>query len=162
MVTIREPNFHELVTVASRLREADMRELRVTRKDLDRPVKLATAAWTASVYRRLALWEKTPAMAFGASQAPGGSVQVWGFGTVDTARVIRTVTKFVIRSMIPELLGRGVPSARAIVHPENRSSQAWLQHLGFKPEATLTGLGDRQEEMILYAVSANDVSLRKA
>ena len=161
MVTIREPNFHEFIRVASRLREADVRELSITRKDLDRPVKLATAAWT-SVYRRLALWEKTPAMAFGASAAPGGCVQVWGFGTVDTVRVIRTVTKFVIRSMIPELLSRGVSSARAIVHPENRSSQAWLQHLGFKPEATLTGLGDRQEEMILYAVSANDVSLRKA
>ncbi len=157
---IREPLFYEIVAVAAHLREADMRELSVTRKFLDQPSKLATAAWV-SVYRRIACLGADPVFAFGASETPDRSrVQVWGFGTPRAKLVLKTVTKFVLRSMIPELTGRGFLAAQAIVHPENELSNRWLRHLGFAPEATVTGVGDRHEDMILYAVTAEHVSKR--
>lgn len=157
-IVIRHPQFPEFLKVASRLRKADFDELSVTRKDLHQPSKLAAAAW-GSTYRRIVLLDTVPVFAFGATQRPSypQESQVWGFGTDQTSAVIRTVTKFILRSMIPELLDRGFLSAQAIVSPDNDLSNRWLRRLGFEPKATVTGIGDRSEDMILFAVTAADV-----
>ena len=59
--------------------------------------------------------------------------------------------------MIPEILRSGVIEAQAVSHPANTVSHRWLKFLGFRLKATITGVGDRKEDMLLFTVSANDL-----
>jgi hypothetical protein len=156
-IVIREPEFFEFIMVASRLRHEDARELSLTRKDLDQPTILASDAWGGSVYRRVALLDERPVFAFGATRVNDlACAQVWGFGAPEaTRRVMRAVTKTVLRSMIPELLERGFSVAQALVSRDNDLSNRWLRHLGFLPEAISSGVGGRHEDgLVLLAVTA--------
>jgi L-amino acid N-acyltransferase YncA len=60
------------------------------------------------------------------------------------------VTKFIKRTMIPQLKKEGVCRAVCLVHPLNQASQNWLRHLGFTPGATSREFGTRHEEVLLF------------
>jgi hypothetical protein len=154
-VVIDQARFADLLFIASNLREEDKRELSVTR-DVEDSQGLASAAY-ASFYRRVAIWDRQARFAFGAGWTGNpGVVQVWGFGTPNAQVVLKPVTKFIKHVMIPELLSLGVLEARAISHPEHEAAHRWLKFLGYSPKATVTGIGSRKEDMVLFAVSAND------
>ena len=157
MIVIHQPSFDEILAVVRNLRAVDQKELSVTR-DLSNPTKLVAAAWAAK-YRRAAYIDAVPAFVFGMTLFDNDPTQgqVWGFGTPDAPRVMRAVTKFCLRTMIPEMLDLGLLAAQAIGHPDNELSKRWLQRLGYSPMAiTLPGIGAGKHDMILWITTAND------
>jgi len=157
--SICEGTFWDFYAVAERLRPQDRRELAVTR-DVDDFFSLAMDAYD-SFYSRIAFHEDKPALAFGAVEVNSSVAQVWAFGTADAVHVLRPVTRFIKRSMIPCLLSQGVREARAISHPDNHAAHRWLKFLGFTLKATIPGVGSRKEDMLLFRTSA-DVYRRNA
>jgi hypothetical protein len=155
-VAFIEPlTFADCWWVAIDLRDEDKRELAVTR-DVDDAQSLVESAldsefkWTAAINSHV-----PPDFAFGARFLDGGKgAQVWGFGTPRAKSVLRPVTRFIQRVMVPQLLDSGVQYARAISHPANTTSHRWLEHLGFTLRAKLAGIGVRREDMFLFETSA--------
>lgn len=156
---IANANFDDLRFLALNLRPEDVLELSVTR-DLSRYEDLAWAG-AFSTWRKVAIWERKPVFAFGAAEIPHEPrVHVWGFGSLDAVHALKPVTKYIRRFMIPEILRAGTIEAQAVSHPANLTSHRWLQFLGFRPKATITGIGPRQEDMLLFTVSAHDLAGR--
>jgi hypothetical protein len=155
MIVIHQPSFDEILAVARDLRPEDAKELSITR-NLDQPARLAASAWTAK-YRRMAYIDDTPVFAFGMTLMSDQQGQVWGFGTSQASRVMHSVTKFILRSMIPDMLGEGLLAVQAITHPSNALSTRWLRRIGFAPMAiTVPGIGAGTHPMILWITVANE------
>jgi hypothetical protein len=141
MITIADATMDDLTYVASWLSDIDRTELSITRDPNDYD-KLAVDAYTNSHYCKVALMDgMSPVFAFGARRINRRTVGVWGFKTRDGNRAIRTVTKYLLQHVIPDLRDTGITRAICYVHPDNRDSQRWLAHLGFRPLATLGELG---------------------
>ena len=148
MMTINTATYDDLTYIGSWLCEEDRLELMLTR-DTDDYVSLANDAW-ASKYKYVALDEAIPVMAFGARPMVRDTALVWGFKTDRGWGAIRSVTKFIKRTMIPALHKAGVRRAVCAVGPDNTVSQRWLRHLGFVPRATSRDIGTRHEGIILF------------
>jgi hypothetical protein len=155
MIAIHQPSFEEILAVARNLRADDVKELSVTR-DLS-PTKLAADAWRAK-YRRAAYIDETPVFVFGLTLFNDPKhCQVWGFGSEEAPRAMRAVTKFCLRTMIPEMLDMGLQTAQAVGHPDNELSKRWLRRLGYSPTAiTLPGIGAGKQNMILWITTADE------
>jgi hypothetical protein len=102
--TINDATYDDLTYIGSWLCDEDRLELALTR-NTDDYVALANDAW-ASKYKYVALEEAVPVMAFGARPMQGTAL-VWGFKTERGWGAIRSVTKFIRRTMIP---ARTMPS----------------------------------------------------
>jgi len=154
---IDDANFRDLRFLAINLRPEDVLELSVTR-DVSRYEDLAWAS-AYSRWRKVAIWDRRPVFAFGASEIEHEPrVQVWGYGSLDAVHGLKPVTRYIRKFMVPEILRSGVIEAQAVSHPANLVSHRWLQFLGFRLKATITGVGPRKQEMLLFTVSANDLA----
>ena len=159
MPMIDNANFSDLRFLAVNLRPEDRLELSVTR-DVNDYEKLAWAG-AYSRWRKVAIWDRRPVFGFGAAEiANEPRVHVWGFGCVHAVQVLKPVTRYIKKFMIPEILASGMIEAQAISHPANLVSHRWLQFLGFRPKATITGIGPRKQDMVLFTVSADDLAGR--
>jgi len=145
MRQIHNARIDDLMMIGSWLCESDRQELSATR-DPDDYEGLAWDAWGSQVCK-VAVEETQPVFAFGAKPM-GDTALVWGFKTERGWSAIRSVTKYIQKTMIPELRSIGIRRAVCLVHPANARSQRWLTHLGFAPRATLQGLGS--QEMFLF------------
>ena len=159
MPVIDNARFADLRFLAINLRPEDALELSVTR-DLSKYEDLAWAG-AYSRWRKVAIWDRRPVFAFGAAQIENEPrVQVWGFGSLDAVHALKPVTRYIKKFMIPEILKSGAVEAQAVSHPANTVSHRWLQFLGFRLKATITGIGPRKQDMLLFTVSANDLAAR--
>lgn len=154
-IEIQPPDFLALRHVAVHMREQDRRELAVTRDPGDW-ASLIGAASFGQAWAELASIDGEPTFAYGATIAGRDAVQVWAFGTTQAKHVLRAVTRRIQRVMIPRLLELGVKEARAVSHPAHVEAHRWLQYLGFKPEAKISGVGVRGEDMFLFVARAHD------
>jgi hypothetical protein len=153
---IDDANFNDLRFLALNLRPEDKLELSVTR-DLRKYEDLAWAGAYAR-WRKVAIWDRKPVFAFGASEIPREpKVHVWGFGSLDAVHALKPVTRYIRKLMVPEILRSGIIEAQAVSHPANTVSHRWLTFLGFRLKATITGVGARKEDMLLFTVSADDL-----
>jgi hypothetical protein len=157
MPCIDDANFYDLRFLAMNLRPEDRLELSVTR-DLSKYEDLAWAGAYAR-WRKVAIWDRKPVFAFGASEIlREPRVHVWGFGTSDAVHALKPVTRYIKKLMIPEILRSGTIEAQAVSHPANTISHRWLTFLGFRLKATITGVGARKQDMLLFTVSADDLA----
>jgi len=162
-IDIAQPRLVDLLFIAHRLRASDLDELGLTR-DLEHSggrTRLATDAW-ASHYRRVAYLklddsDREPVFAFGVNldKARPRYGQAWGFGTDHSPRVLREVTRYLRKRMIPELLGEGLQAVQALGDPVNSLSARWLGHLGFAPIANLAGIGAGGHDLTLWVTTAD-------
>ena len=154
---IDNANYTDLRFLAMNLRPEDQLELSVTRDVRD----VSALAWAGaySRWRKVAVWDRRPVFAFGASEIEHEPrVQVWGFGCASAVHALKPVTRYIKKFMIPEILLSGAVEAQAISHPANEISHRWLQFLGFRLKATITGVGPRKQDMLLFTVSADDLA----
>jgi hypothetical protein len=140
MTTIATATFEDLAYVASWMCPMDRRELAVTR-DPDDYVRLARDAFATKIHKVALNAAGTPVFAFGAQPIDKHTVSVWGFKTRHGQSVARTVTKYLLQKIIPDLRDTGISRAICYVHPDNAVSRRWLAHLGFRPLATPGELG---------------------
>lgn len=156
---IVDANFSDLRFLAMNLRPEDTLELSVTR-DVNDYNRLAWAG-AYSRWRKVAIWNSQPVFGFGAAEIPvENRVHVWGFGSIKAVHALKPVTRYIKKIMIPEILKSGAVEAQAVSHPANAVSHRWLQFLGFRPKATITGVGPRKQDMLLFTVSADDLAGR--
>ena len=145
---IHDAMLDELITIGEDLCAADRHELAVTR-NLNDPWMLAFDAAKSRICK-VVLEESDPVFAFGANPISSDMAHVWGFKTERGWSSVLTVTKYIKRTMIPELRTMGIRRATCLVHPDNTRSQQWLALLGFRPKATLWGFGTRKQDMFLF------------
>ena len=106
----------------------------------------------------MAILNRRPVFAFGAAEIENEPrVHVWAFGSLDAVQALKPVTRYIRKLMIPEILRFGFVEAQAVSHPANQTAHRWLQFLGFRLKATITGIGPRKEDMLLFTVSAHDL-----
>ena len=160
---IEEATLLDLIKVAQNLRQSDRSELAHTR-DANDALALANDAYYPSLFSYVASYDGEPVFAFGAIPVGRGLglVQVWGFGTEQSPKIIRGVTKFVVRYIVPRLRASGVTQAQCLIHEDNFLSRRWLEFMGFQSIATLPDLGAGHEGMLLYFVADNASSLHQA
>jgi hypothetical protein len=146
MITIADATFDDLAYVASWLSQVDRMELAVTR-DPDDYEQLARDAYASAIHK-VALEDRLrPIFAFGAYPIGDATVHVWGFKTPRGPHAIPSVTKYLLRVLIPSLRSIGISRAVCAVHSNNHGSRRWLAHLGFRPSATP---GETGTPLILY------------
>lgn len=145
---IHDATLEDLQMVGSWLCVSDREELSATR-DPDDWMQLAWDAYRSPV-RKVVFDELVPVFAFGALIVGRDTANVWGFKTESGCKAVRAVTRYITRTMIPDLRTIGIRHAACLVHPDNAASQKWLAHLGFQPMATIPGFGSRNGEMILF------------
>ena len=146
MIHVATATLDDLAYVASWMCDLDRQELAVTR-DPDDYEGLALDAFASTLHHVALDAGGRPIFAFGAYPVDSRTAHVWGFKTKDGPRAIHTVTKFLVREMIPKLRRLGVNRAVCYVHSDNTPSRKWLAHLGFVPRATPGELGT---PLILY------------
>ena len=157
MPRIDNANYTDLRFLAMNLRPEDTLELSVTR-DTDNYNALAWAG-AYSKWRKVAIHDRRPVFAFGAAEIPNEPrVHVWGFGCTGAVHALKPVTRYIKKVIFPEILLSGAVEAQAVSHPANLVSHRWLQFLGFRLKATITGVGPRKQDMLLFTVSANDLA----
>ena len=157
--SVHDATLDDLMLIGSWLCAADREELAATR-DPDDYEGLALDAWR-SLYHKVALEDARPVFAFGANPIGDTDMaQVWGYKTEAGWASARTVTKYIQRTMIPELRAIGIQRATCLVHPKNVRSQRWLAFLGFRLEATLQGFGSRKQDMLLFQRDDADAASR--
>lgn len=158
---IDEATLLDLIHVAQNLRQSDRDELMHTRDPND-ALALANDAYYPSLFAYVASWDGEPVFAFGAVPVAENTVQVWGFGSENTSKIIRGVTKFVVRYIVPRLRATGVTQAQCLIHEDNFLSRRWLEFMGFQSIATLPDLGAGHEGMLLYFVADHAPPLHQA
>jgi len=152
---IREATILDLAHVAHHLTDLDRMELAVSRETPIDAERLTLDAWKTTLHYAALTRDAEPAMVFGVDFNQPFTTTVWGFKTDRYREVILPVTKFIRRTMLPHLRDTiRVAEAQCVVHPDNQPSRKWLSVLGFSLKATLSGFGNRGEDMLLYARTA--------
>ena len=146
-IEVIDGTLETLTSIARDLCDDDRVELAVTR-EVEDPEALARDALRGEFCKVVTLAHE-PVFAFGAWRCQPATAVVWGFKTPQGRAVIRTVTKYIKRRLIPDLRAIGISHGMCLVHPDNKYSQRWLSHLGYYPLGQTTDIGTRQP-MIIY------------
>ena len=146
MITIANATYEDLAYVASWLSAVDRMELALTR-DPDDYRSLARDAAASSVCKVALDGGLVPIFAFGLYPVGKSALQVWGFKTERGPRAILSITKYLLKDLMPAMRIAGYTRAACRVHRDNLQSRRWLAHLGFVPEATP---GETGTPLILY------------
>lgn len=145
------------LTVASAMRAADAAEIYATRWSEDpRPVAASVAALSRFGFV-VATDAGRPAAAMGAAEAWPGMWSVWMFATDDWPQVALGATQAVKRLLIPAIVAAGAHRAECRSLISHKVAHRWLEYLGARREAVLTGYGRCQEDFIVYSWRRSDV-----
>lgn len=141
--------------VAARMRAADRAEIFATRSDGD----ASRIAAETMAYARVGCvaswvgegWDVEPvAVVCAIPLWPG----VWSVGMYATDRwplVARRVTRWIARSLMPDLVAAGAHWAECRSLETHATAHRWLERLGAHHEATLAAYGRGGETFFLYA-----------
>ncbi len=146
-------HIYDVAFIKSFLRPEEMYELSAvgaTPKDLMGMVALG--AQMGEVY--LLLWDDEPVFVWGVYSSIQGIYGLFGFGTKETKRAMPAITKWGMRTWLPDFLER--TEARRIevrVPVSSVHSINWLKRLGMVPECTLPRYSVVDEDFIQLALT---------
>lgn len=157
---ITDAEFKPLLYILKNLRVDDQVEMEATQGETY-PAEFARMITNLDKRKGLA-WiayhDERPAGVWGAYVMTPRCLSVWAFGTDDFRHVIRPVTRHIRIAMIPALLGAGYHRAECRALATRHDTRRWLNMLGFRAEAVLSGFGVRREDFILFAWTADDAA----
>jgi hypothetical protein len=139
-----------VASVAANMREWDRREIFATRHDSS-VAQLAEDALACGPVSWVAGQGDTPIAAFGCAPMWRGVWSMWLFATDDFGRIGISVTKLVVRSIIPMMFDAGAHRLEARSMEGHVDAQRWLEVIGAKREATLRGYGRDGDTFHVYA-----------
>jgi hypothetical protein len=149
-------SFEDALSVASKMRAADRRELGATQwsDDFDEFIAHATVgcAPTAWCAHRLC-----PIGIVGAAPKHPNTWQVFMYATDDFPLVGLCMTRFIVRAMIPALVAAGARRAECYSIEGHTEAHRWLELLGATREATLREYGRGGEDFHVYRWLLSDV-----
>lgn len=115
--------------------------------------------WSASVGEAWMLhWCGKPVFIWGVTLRHPGCYGLWGFGTKDTKRAMPSITKWGMRTWLPDFLAR--TKARRIevrVPVSSVHSINWLKRLGMIPECTLPRYSVVGEDFLQLALTVGHI-----
>lgn len=140
-----------IVPVVEGMREWDRREIFANRFD-DDPMAMARDAvamgkdvgWIAGL-------EDRPIAAFGCFLMWPGVWSMWLFATDEFRHIGISMTKLIVRSILPMLWEAGAHRLEARSMEGHHDAQRWLKVIGATQEATLKGYGKGGEDFHVFA-----------
>jgi RimJ/RimL family protein N-acetyltransferase len=160
-LTVGIPTQEGLAHIVANLRERDRREIYALRWD-DEPDHLIAdlVAYSGPLWRQWD-WDGEPIAIVGATPRRPGVAMVGAFGTELWPKAIRAMTAYVLRDLIPTLVGADYHRAEAYAMAANIDSRRWIEALGGQREAWLHAYGKGREDFILYTWRREDVHGRR-
>lgn len=144
--------------IAMNLREWDRREIFASRQTDDPYVltddTLAAAAMPGAIAWLVGL--EKPIAVIGMRPMWPGVVSAWCYGTDDFELLGKSLTKLVVKSMIPQLLSQNQHRAECRSIEGHDAAHRWLEKLGFVREGTLKDCGRNRETFHLYGWRLSD------
>ena len=137
-----------ILHVAENMREWDKREIFATRID-DDPLMLADAALSTGEVSWVAGRDR-PIAAFGCAPMWHGVWSMWLFATDEFPQIGISVTRLVVHSIIPMMIGAGAHRLEARSMEGHTDAQRWLEVIGAKREGTLKGFGRDRQDFHVY------------
>jgi hypothetical protein len=134
--------------VASRMREVDRREVFAGR--LTSPEALTIDVMTVPGFVDIAWRDVTPCAVVGGREAWPGVWNVWCWGTDDWFSVKLTVTRHIIRTLIPAIVKSGGWRGQCYSHEDHHEAHAWLKWLGFECEGTMREFGRDGSDFFMF------------
>jgi hypothetical protein len=139
-----------VLPVAQNMREWDRREIFATRFDND-PAALAANALQLGPIAWVSGLGDTPIAAFGCAQMWPGMFSMWLFATDDFGRIGISMTKLIVRSIVPMLFEAGAHRLEARSMEGHDDAQRWLEVIGAKREGgPLKSFGRNGEDFHTY------------
>ena len=151
-VTIAPATLRDMTYVAANMREADWREIAAvfpgSAGEIAASLLAASPdlAWIASL-------EGNPACAFGIARLLPGLGSGWAYGTRRLPLVMKTVTRFCLRKVRPQLLLAGFRRIEVRSALDHDLSHRWLEHLGFAREGVARDYGAGGLDFTTYAAT---------
>ena len=139
----------ELGFIIANMRSWDRKEIFATRTD-DDPTALAEAALACGPISWVAGRDALPIAAFGCAPMWNGVWSLWLFATDDFGRIGISVTRLVVKSIIPMMVQAGAHRLEARSMEGHTNAQAWLEMIGASREATLRGYGRDGQDFHVY------------
>lgn len=136
--------------VIERMRDWDRREIFATRA-ADSEITLLTSVLDTGDVSWVAGNGLEPIAAFGCAPLWSGVWSMWFFATNELSEIGLSVTKFVIRSIIPRLFEGGAHRLECRSMDGHEDAHRWLVTLGAHREGTLRGYGRNREDFHVYA-----------
>lgn len=134
--------------VAANMRDWDRREIFATRFENDDAgllgeiVAAGPVSWVAG--------DENPIAAFGCAPMWPGVWSMWFFATDELQQIGLSVTRLVVRSIVPMLFEAGAHRLECRSMEGHVDAQRWLEVIGAKREATLAGYGRGGEDFHVY------------
>lgn len=149
-----ELKYEDALYICQNLREQDAAEAFAVMWG-DSPADLARASAQWGPY---AFCSKTdegePVAMIGASETWPGRWQVWMLATDKFDKIGLSLTKWVLRVMIPQLFDElGLHRGEAQSLSTHTVAHRWMEHLGAVKESTLRGFGRKGEDFVTYVWS---------
>lgn len=136
--------------VVQRMRDWDRREIFATPRFEPTDTGFLEAVLAAGEVAWVAGDEMEPIAVFGCTELWAGVWSMWFFATSEINKVGLSVTKFVKRSIIPELLRAGAHRLECRSMEGHQEAQRWLATLGAEKEGTERRLGTKGEDFHVY------------
>jgi hypothetical protein len=95
-----------------------------------------------------------PVAAFGLYKMTPTCAGVFAFGTDDWPLVVKSMTRRIVRDIMPLASKWGLHRAECRALASRQDVRRWLLGLGWRAEAVLSEFGIRHEDFILYAWTA--------
>lgn len=146
---LERPTFDAVLHVAERMREWDRREIFAARWN-DDPFPLAAECMTYGEFTWIAALDEPIAFIGAAPMHPG----VWSvlmFATDDFRRIRLSLTKHVVRVMIPALVEIGAHRAECHSLEGHDDAHDWLKLLGAQREGVRPGFGKNGEDFVCFS-----------
>jgi hypothetical protein len=91
-----------------------------------------------------------PVYAFGLTPHRPGVWTIWGFSTDRWPEVIKPVSRFIRKVIVPSILGPLAHRVECVTIAEKIAGHKWLKWIGAEHEATLRGYGRNREDYFLF------------
>lgn len=140
-----------VLPVALNMREADSREILANRFDDNLAAVAADAVKLGGEVGWIAGLEDRPIAAFGCLLMWPGVWSMWLFATDEFRHIGFSMTRLVLRSIVPMLWEAGAHRLEARSIEGHHDAQRWLEMIGARREATLKGYGRDGQDFHVFA-----------
>ncbi len=141
----------DLFEVFSNLRKDDLFELSCLGSTPDEALRLALFASHSYVVRKAG----EPVFVGGVHQIFPHCFVVFGFGTEETRKVLRVVTRYIRNHWLPDMFEKGAKRFEVRV-PTRSPSVRWLEAIGFRFETDLPGYAASDEPHQQLSITRTD------
>lgn len=139
-----------VLQVAENMREWDRREIFATRTN-DSTAELVDSVQRCGAVSWVAGRGERPIAAFGCAPLWTGVWSMWLFATDDFPQIGISVTRLVVKSIVPMLMEAGAHRLEARSMEGHTDAQRWLEVIGAQREGTLARFGREAQDFHVYA-----------